>query len=169
MRAFTAPGPLPAGGAAGIVALSLGGCVGAKALRISGHASAAERLTAWANQAAPLYQADCEAFTQILTTARAARQAAKDSQPSAEHTAATQAAWQKATAIPVGSVRLAQQMLDELERYQGQIKASVRADHQAAITLIQAALRIATENAHDNAAHLAPDVARKLLGRLREG
>src|SRR5690606_7660450 len=91
--------PLPAGGAAAVIAIAMGTGLGIKVVGLS-QASTPElqpiaaHLQAMLDRLLPEFTADCDAFAALLTALRLPREdSARDS--------AVQVAWRNATALPV--------------------------------------------------------------------
>ena len=157
---FVGPTPLPAGGAGGIVAISMGAALGVKVLRISQQQVLADELAQILEKTKPLFHQDIEVFESLLSAFRTPRR-------TAGRTEKVQRAWQAATAAPVEVVTQADKIEALLSRCEGVVKQSVKGDLSAAIELTRAGRRIARANALENAANLDPTIAESTLRNLK--
>jgi formiminotetrahydrofolate cyclodeaminase len=147
-----------------VTAIAMGVALGTKVIRCSPGGPAelqvvAARLESLLECLIPEFAADCLAFEGLLA---ALRQPGRES----ARADAIRAAWQVATEAPLRVARLAAEAADLLSGCGGRVNANLAGDLAAALELVGAGLAIATGNARENAAHLPPDVARRLLARL---
>ncbi|MEM7198883.1 MAG: cyclodeaminase/cyclohydrolase family protein [Planctomycetota bacterium] len=141
--AIAGPEPLPAGGAAAVAAIAMGLGLGAKVIRRSSPDPAASRpISALLEQVLPQFEADGVAFARVLEAQRQSKDAAVRSQ-----------AWRQATEVSVAVARLAEEAERLLLEGASVVRASMAADHAAAVDLVRAGREIALRNARDNARH----------------
>jgi len=156
--------PLPAGGAAGVVAIAMGIGLGLKVVGLSQASKpelipVGEELRTILDRLLPEFAADCDAFAGLLAALRLPREDAAR-EPS------VQAAWRGATALPVAVAMAAGAAQALLLRCAGKVKPSMACDLVAALELVRSGRRIAVNNARENAFRLPEAEARKLLAPL---
>ncbi len=161
--AFAGNQSLPAGGAAAVVSITMGVGLGLKVIDISNagdHLDQARRqLDDLLQGLLPAFGADCAVFGELLEALRLPR-------GDAQRGLRVRDAWREATAAPVAVTLLARDAESRLRACREHIKASVRADLDAALDLVRAGQRIAERNARENASRLDAPAARELLARL---
>lgn len=162
IAAFVGPDPLPAGGAAGVLAVAMGAALGTKVLRLSGASDAPARLERLLKRLLPQFRGDCEAFEAVLGAFRFSRE-----DPMRE--CAVQDAWNRATAASVDLARISRDVEMLLAAHAGRVKRSMVGDIDASLRLVRTGRAIAVSNAKENARHLDPLEARELLERLDVG
>lgn len=148
------PDALPAGGAAGIVAIAMGVALGTKMIRLSGADSdltaANERLLDILESLKPEFSEDCAAFSQLLSVMKIPKN-------DPERLTQLRAAWSAAVDAPVRAVEAAREALSLLREFEGRVKPSMASDLLASLDLVRAGLSIAERNARENAHHLPED------------
>jgi len=159
--------PVPAGGAAAVVAIAMGVALGVNMCHLSRAAAPSlierqRRLAGVLERMRPEFAADGAAFTELLTAFRMPREDGARAQ-------SIELAWRGATAAPVAVATAAREAELLLEGCIDQVKASMRADIEAALELVRAGRRIAENNARENAQNLESRIARELLAPLDGG
>lgn len=152
VQALAGPRALPAGGAAGVVAIAMGTALGKKVLAFSPDLPAALRplagqLDELLQQLLPEFAADCDAFEALLAAFALPR-------TDGGRSAAIQRAWQTATAAPERVATLAGKVEALLQGCSGKCNANLAGDLAAARELVRAGQQIAVANAAENARHL---------------
>ena len=163
---FASRDPLPAGGAAAVLAVTVGVGLALKVITITGGqgalAQARDELPRLLEQLQPEFAADCAAFAGLMDALRL-----PPTEPS--RAGRVRAGWLAATAAPVSVAVRAYEAEKLIASCRGLVKATVKADLEAAIDLVRTGRAIAERNARENAERLDPSVARELLGQLGAG
>lgn len=166
ITSFASTDPVPAGGAAAVVASAVGVGLALKVIAISGGEGALalvrDELRQLLEQLQPEFEVDCASFVGLMDAQRLPR-----NDPS--RAGLVRAGWQAATAAPVTVAVRARRAEMLITSCRGQVKATVGADLEAAIDLVRTGRVIAERNARENAERLEPSVARELLERLGAG